>query len=297
MQGNTRILKQKFEYLEAETIREAAQLLNQHGSEARILAGGTDLLIQLKKETVSAKYLINIRKIDGLSYIKETDRLRIGAATRLCEVLQFCLGRGKYAALYEALHSLGKVQVRNMGTIGGNLCNASPSADTAPPLLVFDSRVKLLNVEDERTLDLEDFFKGVNRTAMAPNEIMTEIEIPPPQNSMGSAFMKIVRVGVDISKISCAVAVERHGDLCARCRIAMGAVAQVPMRMNDSEEILLDKKVDASLIEKIGQKVAEEIEPITDVRSTAEYRRQIAASLFEDVFWKAWGRAKGEDEG
>jgi CO/xanthine dehydrogenase FAD-binding subunit len=125
---------------------------------------------------------------------------------------------------------------------------------------------------------------------------MTEIEIPPPQDSTGSAFMKIVRVGVDISKISCAVALERHGDLCARCRIAMGAVAPVPMRMNDSEEILLDKKVDPSLIEEIGQKVAEEIEPITDVRSNAGYRRQVAASLFEDVFWKAWDRAKGEEE-
>ncbi len=295
MQGNTRILKQKFEYLEAETIREAAQLLNQYGSEARILAGGTDLLVQLKKETVSASHLINIRKITGLSYIKEADWLRIGAATRLCEVLQFCLSHGKYTALYEALQSLGKVQVRNMGTIGGNLCNASPSADTAPPLLVFDSRVKLLNVEEERTIDLDDFFKGVNTTAMAPNEIMTEIEIPSVQNSTGSAFMKTVRVGVDISKISCAVAVERHGDLCARCRIAMGAVAPVPMRMNDSEEILLDKKVDASLIEKIGQKVAEEIKPITDIRSTGGYRRQIAASLFKDVFWKAWDRAGGEE--
>lgn len=297
MKGNTRILRQQFEYLEPETIQEAAQLLDQYGSEARILAGGTDLLVQLKTETVSASHLINIRKITGLNYIKEADWLRIGAATRLCEVLQFCLDRGKYAALYEALQTLGKVQVRNMGTIGGNLCNASPSADTAPPLLVFDSRVKLLNVEGERILGLEAFFKGVNITTMAPNEIMTEIEIPPLKNSMGSAFMKTGRVGVDISKISCAVAVERHGGLCARCRIAMGAVAPVPMRMNDSEEILVDKKVDASLIEEIGQKVAEEIEPITDVRSTAGYRRQIAASLFKDVFWKAWDRAGGEEEG
>jgi carbon-monoxide dehydrogenase medium subunit len=297
MKGNTRILRQRFEYLEPETIQEAAQLLDQYGSEARILAGGTDLLVQLKRETVSASHLINIRKIPGLSYIKEAGWLRIGAATRLSEVLQFCLDHGKYAALCEALQSLGKVQVRNMGTIGGNLCNASPAADTAPPLLVFDSRVKLLNVGEERIVGLEDFFKGVNITTMAPNEIMTEIEIPSVKNSMGSAFMKIVRVGVDLSKISCAVAVERHGELCARCRIAMGAVAPVPMRMNDLEEILVDKKVDASLIEEIGQKVAEEIEPITDVRSSAEYRRQIAPLLLKDVFWKAWGRAGGEEEG
>lgn len=296
MTVNTRILKEEFEYFAPDTFQEAVQLLNQYGPDAKVIAGGTDLLVQMKKEVVSPRYLINIMSISEMSFIKAEDGcLRIGAATKWREVAEFCAKDRKYAALYEASCSVGKVQVRNMGTIGGNLCTASPAADSAPALLVFDSQVKLASVKGERILNLEDFFKGVNMTAMAPNEIMAEIQIPSIRSGMGSAFMKITRVGADISKISCAVAVERQGDLCASCRIAMGSVAPVPMRVEEADRIVAGKKVDASLVEEMGQKVSEEIKPISDIRSTAEYRRQVAAILLKDVFWKAWQRAGGEE--
>jgi len=293
MMVNTRILTQEFDYFVPKTIRETVELLNQYGQEAKIIAGGTDLLVQLKQEKISPSYLINIMKISELSYIKEDGGLRIGSGTKLREVVEFCAKDEKYAALYEALRSLGKAQVLNMGTIGGNLCNGSPSADTAPPLLVFDSRVKICSDQEEKIFDLEEFFKGVNITAMASNELMTEIHIPPIKNGMGSAFMKIARVGADISKITCAVAVERHRDICASCRIALGAVAPVPMRAKAAERTLQGNKVDEPLIEKTGQRVAEEIKPIDDVRSTSEYMRHLSTILFKDVFWKAWHRAGG----
>jgi carbon-monoxide dehydrogenase medium subunit len=270
-------------------------LLDQYGSDANVIAGGTDLLVQMKNEVISPSHLINIMKISEMSFIKaEEGWLRIGAATKWHEVVEFCARDRKYTALYEASCSLGKVQVRNMGTIGGNLCTASPAADSAPALLVFNSRVKLTSAQGERIISLEDFFKGVNLTAMAPNEIMTEIQIPSINNGMGSAFMKITRVGADISKISCAVALERQGDICASCKIAMGAVAPVPMRIDQADRIVIGKKIDAFLVEEMGKKVSEEINPITDIRSTTEYRRKTAAILLKDVFWKAWHRAGGD---
>ena len=296
MTVNTRILKAEFEYLAPDALQEAVQLLNQYGADAKVIAGGTDLLVQMKKEVISPGYLIDIMKIADLSFIKaENGWLRIGAATKWSEFVEFCSKDPKYVALYEASRSVGKVQVRNMGTIGGNLCTASPAADSAPPLLAFDSRVKLCNVQGERILDLRDFFKGVNVTVMAPNDIMTEVQIPSIKDGTGSAFMKTTRVGSDIAKISCAVAVQRQGDLCTACRIAMGAVAPIPMRAIEAEGIVAGKKVDVSLVDKIGQTVAAEINPITDIRSTAEYRRQVAAILLKDVFWKAWERAGGEE--
>jgi carbon-monoxide dehydrogenase medium subunit len=293
---NTRILKAEFEYFTPNTIQEALHLLEQYGLDANVIAGGTDLLVQMKNEVISPSHLINIMKISEMSFIKaEEGWLRIGAATKWHEVVEFCAKDRKYTALYEASCSLGKVQVRNMGTIGGNLCTASPAADSAPALLVFNSRVKLTSSKGERIINLEDFFKGVNLTAMAPNEIMTEIQIPSINKGTGSAFMKITRVGADISKISCAVALERQGDICVSCKIAMGAVAPVPMRIDQADKIVIGKKVDASLVEEMEKKVSQAINPITDIRSTAEYRRRTASILLNDVFWKAWHRA-GRDK-
>ena len=289
---NTRIMTAEFEYLAPETVGEAVDMLNRQGSEAKVIAGGTDLLVQMKKEVISPRCLIDIRKIPEMSLIT-ADRgwLRIGSATKWREVLAYCRGDERYAALYDAVYLLGKVQVRNMGTIGGNLCTASPAADSAPPLLVFDSRVKLLSVDGERVVRLEEFFTGVNETVMAPNEIMMEIQIPPVEAGWGSAFTKTGRVGADISKISCAVAVARKEDRCVSCRIALGAVASVPILVRKASRFLEDRVVDPPRVEKMGQRVAKEIQPITDIRSTDGYRRALGVVLSQDVFWRAWQRA------
>jgi len=292
--ANTRIITQAFEYLVPKTIPEILDLLKRYGQQAKIIAGGTDLVNQLKQEKISPAYLINVMNIPELRFMKENGGLIIGAATKLRDLREYCLKRGKYTALYEAISVLGKPQVWNMGTVGGNLCNASPAADTAPPLLVFNGRVKLAGQKGERTLPLEDFFRGVNVTAMAPDEMMVAVEVDPMHESVGSAFMKTARVGADVSKISCAVALERKGDRCLSCRIALGAVAPVPMRAKAAEAMLREKKIEASLVEAAGKRVAAEVKPIDDVRSTAEYRRHMAGVMFKDVFLRAWERAGGE---
>jgi len=293
--ANTRILSQAFEYLVPKTIPETLELLRRYGDKAKIIAGGTDLVNQLKQEKISPAWLINVMNIAELRFIREEDGLKVGAATKLRDLREYCLRSGKYTALYEAISVLGKPQVWNMGTVGGNLCNASPAADTAPPLLVFNGRVRLAGPKGERTLPLEDFFQGVNRTAMAPDEMMVAVEADPIREGTGSAFLKTARVGADVSKISCAVALERKGETCLSCLIALGAVAPVPMRAKAAEGMLREKKMDVSLVGETGDRVAEEIKPIDDVRSTAEYRRHMAALMFRDVFWRAWRRAGGEE--
>ena len=207
----------------------------------------------------------------------------------------FCGKEKKYAALHDAISVLGKPQVWNMGTMAGNLCNASPAADTAPPLLVYDGRVKLLGKSGERTLGLEEFFKGVNRTALAEGELLVEIQTESLSERTGSAFMKMARVGADISKVTCAVAVERDGNRCTVCRIALGAVAPVPLRAKGAEGLIQGTEVDEGVLEKASRQVAQEVRPIDDVRSTAEYRKGVAKTLFKDVFTKAWRRAGGEE--
>ncbi len=291
MPVNTRIIAHDFEYFTPKTIAETLQLLTRYGKDAKIIAGGTDIVPHLKYEKITPDCLINIMKISELGDINKDNGLRIGAAAKLRDIMRICDGDENYTALYEAVSSIGKIQVINMGTLGGNLCTASPAADSAPALLVLKGLVKILSEQGEKLVQLEDFFQGPNKTAMSPDEIMTEIQVPRIGKGSGSAFKKKSRVASDISKISCAVAVEREGETCNACRIAMGAVAAVPIRMFSTEKILAENKIDETIIDEAGKMVSEEIKPITDMRSTEDYRKQVAGVLFMDVFKLAWQRA------
>jgi CO/xanthine dehydrogenase FAD-binding subunit len=292
---DTRIIAHEFDFMAPTSVSEVLDLLERYGSKAKIMAGGTDLLVLLKMERVAPQVIINVMKIPELDYIKEEGGLRIGATTRLNTIRDYCAKKRRYPALYEAISVMAKPQVWNMGTMAGNLCNASPAADTVPPLLVYNGRVKLLGRSGERTMGVEEFFKGVNRTALADGELLVEIQTEKISERAGSAFMKMARVGADISKVTCAVAVEREGNRCPACRIALGAVAPVPVRAKAAEDLIQGARVDEALLEKAGRQVAQEIKPIDDVRSTAEYRRDVAKTLFKDVFSTAWRRAAGEE--
>ncbi|MBW2064552.1 MAG: xanthine dehydrogenase family protein subunit M [Deltaproteobacteria bacterium] len=294
MMVNTKIITHEFDYLEPKSLDEALRLLNKYGEQARILAGGTDLLLQVKQERLLPRYLIDISKVKELARIEEKGGLRIGAVAKLADVREYCSRQPKHVALFEAISVLGKPQVWNMGTVGGNLCNASPAADTGPPILVYGGRVKLVSESREREILVQDFFTGVNQTVLEQGEILAEIVLEPIPDDSGSAFKKMARVGADISKISCAVYVERDGNRCSLCRIALGAVAPVPMRTRGAEDLVTGKEVDEALLQRAGLRVAEEIGPIDDIRSTAEYRREVSAVLFRDVFSKAWQRAGGQ---
>jgi len=292
---NTRILTQEFDYHRPDSLAGAFELLAEHGESAKVIAGGTDVVPQLKYEKIAPNHLITLMKIPGLSDIEEDKGgLNIGACARLRDVKQACAQNLQYAALHDALCSIGKVQVMNMGTLGGNLCTASPAADSVPPLLVLNGRVTLSSQEGRRTVGVGDFITGPYAAVMTAGEIMTEIHVPSAHDHQGSAFLKVARVAADISKLSCAVALQRDADRCVSCRIALGAVAPVPVRVKAAEELLSGRQINATLLAEAAKSVSAEIQPISDVRSTETYRRQVAAVIFKDTFDMAWERAGGK---
>ena len=295
MQTNTKILAQEFEYLAPKTLDEALSLLdNYKDKSARILAGGTDLLVKMKTIDLKTDYLINIKNIPELNFIDIADGLKIGAAVSLSYIERIEKVKERYPALYEGIKSMAAIAVRNMGTIAGNICNASPAADTVPSLIAYGAEVKLVSKRGERTVSVEDFITGVGKTVIGADELITQVNIPEMKKNSGSAFSKKGRVKADIAKINLAVYLEREDNICKDCKIVLGSVAVKAIRAKEAEGLLKGQTVSASLIDKIAKKASEEIEPIDDIRSSVEYRTEIARVMVEDTVKIAWERAGGE---
>lgn len=292
---NTHLLLNEFDYLEPGSVDEATNVLAEHAGHARVLAGGTDLLVQMKLERSDARYLVGLRRLPALRRITGDGDAVLGAAASIRAVARAPVVSERYTALKEACDAFSTVQVMVMGTIGGNVCNASPAADTAPPLLVFDAQARLLARGAERSVPLEEFFVGPGRTVLRGEELLESIRLGVPAAPSGSAFLKLGRVAADIAKVSVAARIDRDGDRATDSRIALGAVAPTPMRSHRAERLLRGQRVTAGLVRAAAQAAAEEIRPITDVRSTVAYRRHVAGVLVEDALRIAWRRAGGKD--
>jgi carbon-monoxide dehydrogenase medium subunit len=271
-----------FEYLVPGTVEQAASLLATHKKGASLIAGGTDLVSMMKDRVTIPTHLIDLRAISGLDYIQyEKDGgLRVGALTRIATLKESDFIREKHRAIHEATESFATTQVRNMATIGGNICRSAPSADMVPPLLVCDSKVKLIGPKGERTVLLQDFFTGPGENALN-NEILTEIEVPPQREPWSTAFMKLARAATDLSKVNGAMAILVTNGKCKDVRIALGAVAPTPVRARKVEEALKGELFDDRIIDEATERVVEDIAPITDVRSNAEYRTYITKVLIK----------------
>jgi carbon-monoxide dehydrogenase medium subunit len=292
---NTHILAQEFEYFEPRNIEEAVLLLATHQGKAKPLAGGTDLLVWMKMGRMNPEALINIARIPALRFLVEDKGLRIGSLTTFGELGKSILIKKKYTALYEAAKAVSSTQIKNMGTIGGNLCNASPAADSAPPLIAFGGRVRLVDHEKERILALEDFFVGNGETVLSPKELLMEVHLPELIGPTGSAFIKMARVAADLAKISIATMLVREGDTCRECGIAMGGVAKTPFRLKKTEEVIKGKKFTPEVIEKAGFVASEEIQPRSR-RSSAFYKREVTKILIRDAMSLSWKRAENTDQ-
>jgi carbon-monoxide dehydrogenase medium subunit len=284
----------KFEYLAPITMAEACALLAKHQGKARVLAGGTDLVPQMKKKVATPQYVIGLKNVSGLDYIEfdKTKGLRIGALATLNAVLDSPVVKTNYPVLAEAIGRMATVQVRNLGTVGGNLCNASPAADSGPALLVLDAKMKVTGPKGERTVPLEAFFKCPGQCTMEPGEILTEIQVPPPPPKSGAVFMKLARTAVDLSQVNAAAMVIMKDGTCQEARIALGSVAPTPMRAHKAEEMLKGKKLDSALIEKAALAASQEARPISDIRSSAEYRVEMVKVLTRNGLTQAMERAK-----
>jgi len=274
----------RFDYYEPKTIEEACSLLSQFGNEASVLAGGTDLIPRIKRGLIAPKCVVNIKKIPSLDRIKEEKGrgLRIGVLTGLSELTTNTLIRERFPMLRTAASSIGSLQVRNLATLGGNLCNAAPSADMAPGLLVMDSTVQIAGAAGHRELGLEDFFVGPGIVNLGKGEILTEVYVPfPPGNTRQIYLKHSVRRSMDIALVGVAVSLsfEEKTGLCKKARIAFGAVAPTPIRAKKTEKMILGKRLEDFPLTSIGEMAAIEVAPISDVRGSAGYRSEMVSTL------------------
>lgn len=283
-----------FEYFEPESIGEAVDLLSRYGAEARLLAGGTDLLVELNARHAKPKCVISLGRLKELDFVAEDDGdLRIGARCTHANLAHSPLVRQKAIALAEAAGQIGAPQTRNLGTIAGNIVWASPAADTAPPLLALGAAVKTVGPEGPRSIPIEQFFVGVNKTALRANELITEIVIPPDAGA-GSCFLKFgKRKSMATSVVSAAAAVSLNGGSTIKAaRVSLGAVAPTPVRARGVESLLVGKRGDPASIAEAAEAVVSDISPITDGRAPAWYRQDISKVLVKRALAEAVERAK-----
>ena len=276
----------KFNYFSPSSLGETLQLLKDYGDRARLLAGGTDLLAQMKKRAVLPEVIIDLNNTSELSLIELADgHLHIGGLVRLTEIGKSPIIREKAPALYEAISVLASPQIRNRATIAGNLRNASPAADTAPPLLALSASVKLESADGERSIPLSEFFLGPGHTVARPDEVLTKVIVPIQEGV--STFMKLGRrKAFTLSLVSAAAFARVKNGRFEEVRVALGAVAPTPTRVYKVEEALKGKEVNGENIEKAAALVKEDCCPITDVRASAEYRTEMSYVLTKRALHK-----------
>lgn len=291
-----RILLNDFEYFEPETISDVITFLAKHGKDTKLIAGGTDLLVDMKKGRIKLKYLVNLMKIPDLSYIIEDGGgLRIGATTTFREIEESQLIKEKYPLLFEATQAMGTVQIKNMATIGGNICNALPSADIPPALVALDAKAKIVGKSEERFLSLEEFFVGIRKTTLESDELLTEVHVQSPPARSGTAFLKISRTASDLATLNVAVRVtlENNG-ACKEARVVVGGgVGPTLIRSKRAETLLEGKLLEESLIEKTARTASEELKPRpTSIRASPFYKIEVSKVLVKRALMKALDRAK-----
>lgn len=282
----------KFEYLSPTTLQQACALLAEHEGAARLVAGGTDLLVKMKHRGLAPKYVVGLKRVSGLDTVKFDKKkgLVIGAMAKLSQVSEHPDVRAHYPAVALAAQHTATVAIRNMGTVVGNLCNAAPSADNAPALLALNSTMHIVGPNHERDLPLDEFFKGPGITGLEPEEIVKEIRVPAPTG--GAAFEHISgRSKVDISAVNVGVWMLTEKSVIKEARIFLGAVAPIPMRASQTEAVILNQAASDELFEKAGAAAMKEASPITDVRATAEYRRKMVAVLTKRALHAAFNMA------
>ena len=287
----------RFEYLEAHTLRQAIGMLQRHGSQARVVAGSTDFLVRWRAGFWSPDYVVNIQRVPGLSRVvySRSNGLRLGALVTIQTLEQHPAIRRHYPALASAAASFAGVQVRNLATVGGNICNASPSGDMLPALLAYGAECRLSGPDGHRQVAMDQLFTGPGQTVLAQDEVLTEITLPPPPANTGALYIKhSPRGAMDIATVgvSSLVAVDRSGT-CTEARIALGAVAPTPLRAYAAEDMLRGQRLDAELLQAATDQAVSQASPIDDVRGTAGYRRQMVGVLTRRTLERAAAEASG----
>ena len=284
----------RFELVLPESVDDCLRALAQRGPETKLLAGGTDLLPQLKNGLLKPARVIDLSGVKRLSALEPADgrELRIGAAVTARTLELDATVRARYLSIAEGGALVGSVQIRNLATLGGNLCNAAPSADMAPPLLALDAEAVITGPKGERRVPIAAFFTGVRRTVLAPDELLVELVVPAPGPRSGGNYLRHTpRRELDIAVVGVASQLTLAGGVCTKARIALAAVAPVPVRATAAEQALEGQPVTPDRIARAADLAVEAARPISDQRGSAEFRRHLVRVLTRRTLTTALARA------
>jgi len=270
----------RFTYHRPDSLDEACSLMEQLTS-VKAIAGGTDLLVQIKDGLPAPKHVIDLTVIEELHHIDEdNESIIIGATITLADIIKSRVIADNAPVLVKAANLVGSPQIRNVGTLGGNLCNASPAADLVPPLLALDAKLKILSRDATRSVPLNEFFLGPGQSVLRRNELVSQIRIPKKAEHTGTSFLKLGRRKTfTLSVVTAAACVELKDKMLKNVRIALGAVAPTPIRAWRTEKFLIGQKISDKLVDGAAELAKTEVAPITDVRASAEYRREMSGAL------------------
>ena len=272
----------KFDYLEPKSLEEASALLDQHGDDAKLIAGGTALIIWIRMRLLNPQVVISLEKIPNFDYISfdEKDGLRIGAGARHRDIELDPVVCQHYPLLHEMFSKVAQPRIRNMGTIGGNLCQGDPLTDPGAALIALDANITLTHAKDKRILPLEEFFIDYYETDIKPGEILTEIHVPPPIKGQTWSHIKFLpRSQEDFATVGVALTMCTQGGLCEDIRLALNSVAPTIIRAKRAENILRGKQATDKLIQEMAEMAETEVDPIDDVRGSADYKREMVKVL------------------
>ena len=286
-----------FDYYAPRCLEEALSSLDSRQG-AKILAGGTDLIVQMKEGRVRPQVLIDVKGVAELNRLTfaEDGTLFIGAAVPLNRIVSYPPVRSIFPMLFEACSLVGSMQLRNRATMGGNICNGAPSADTAPSLLTLSARAIVAGPGGSRPVAMGEFFVGPGKTVLGEKEILVGIEVPSPEAACGGSYLRHIprqEMDIAIAGVASLLLFDRE-DVCREARIALGAVAPTPMRSVRAESVLSKRPLTEETIEEAAREASEEARPISDVRGSAAYRREIVRVLTKRTIRTAWERHRIE---
>lgn len=280
----------RFQYHAPTSLADALQLMDTL-EDAKPVTGGTDLVPLLKEAACSPMHLVDLNGVVELNYVRMQEGfICIGATATHSQVAASEVMR-RAPAVVDAVSRIGSPQIRNRGTVAGNLCNASPAADSAPPLLVYDAEVKVVSIGETAIVPLQELFAGPKINCLEPNELVTEVRFPVPPGSSSSSFKRIARRrAFTLSVVSAAAYLELEGAVCGEARVAFGSAAETPIRAPEVEELLNGSTLDDETLSLAAEAAEQCVAPVTDIRGTAEYRRAMCGVLLKRALREAVGR-------
>ena len=286
----------EFDYLEPTSLQEACALLVRYGDGARLIAGGTAVTMWISQRLIAPEALISLAKVPDLDYVRfdRKDGLRIGAGARHRDIELKPAVRQHYPLLHDTFHNVAQPRIRNMGTLGGNLCQGDPLTDPGASLIALDAEVTLTSARGARLLGLEEFFVGYYQTALELGEVLTEIHVPPPIKGQGWAHIKFTpRTEEDFATVGVAVTLSVQNGRCIDIRLALNSVAPTILRAKEAEEVVRGKRMTDGLLQEMGEVAATEVDPTDDIRGSADYKRDLVKVLVRRAVRQALERTGG----